>query len=440
MSISLFRSSWRCRVPAPVRSGSLAALTAFLLTVGTTTPAQQPPDPAQTVQPQASQPAQAPEPTAATPAAPQASAQGEPETSQAGGITEEELKQLLVGKALYLRGGYLDNALAFDEHGRIIGHSPQGSYTLSAFQIDRVRLTKHKVELEGGRYGLHFVGQLAYEDPTKAVDRVRITPKKKIVKITIDREIVIKPKKKKEAGKQKQGVPFSLAQQAATPARGAVSGAPLAPELAEMSEADQLQASIDAAPAAERPADPRSVTTTTLPAHAKLVLKGALDQIFASGLDERMMAAMPGFWKLYYQAVAERADYRPRDPGILRQNTVDKKARLLSTFEPDSNEFAQANGVAGMALYHTVIGADGKPQEIAVGRPIGFGLDENAVVAIRKASFDPAMKDGKPVPVLLDLVVQFRIFSQRTAAHGEAEPAEKAASPTLPGPYSLSRP
>ena len=73
-----------------------------------------------------------------------------------GGITEEELKQMLVGKALYLRGGYLDNNLAFSEHGALIGHSPQGSYTLNGVQIDKVRLTKHKVELEGARYGLHF--------------------------------------------------------------------------------------------------------------------------------------------------------------------------------------------------------------------------------------------------------------------------------------------
>ena len=77
---------------------------------------------------------------------------------------------------------------------------------------------------------------------------------------------------------------------------------------------------------------------------------------------------------------------------------------LLTKFEPDSNEFAQASGVAGMALYHAVIGPDGKAAEVAVARPIGFGLDENAVAAIRKASFQPAIKDGKPVPVLLDLV------------------------------------
>ena len=415
-----------CSVPVPNRFGALACFAAFLLTIGWTALAQQPASSAgtQAVQPETSPPVQISQ-QAAAPAATSAPAQDEPENSKAGGITEEELKKMLVGKALYLRGGYLDNALSFDEHGRLAGHSPQGSYTLSGIQIDHVRLTKHKVELEGGRYGLHFVGQLAYEDPTRAVDRVRITPKKKMVKITIDREVVVKPKKKKETGK-KAG---SLAPVAAP-----------ASEAAEMSEADHLKASIAAAPEAELPADARSVTTTTSPAHATQVLKDSLDQIFAQGLDERMLAAMPEFWKLYYQAVADQADYRPRDPAILRQNTVTRKARLLSTFEPDSNEFAQANGVAGMALYHTVIGADGKPQEIAVGRPIGFGLDENAVAAIRKASFEPAIKDGKPVPVLLDLVVQFRILSKRTAAQGEAEPTEKVAAPVLPGPYSLSRP
>ena len=76
---------------------------------------------------------------------------------------------------------------------------PQGSYTLSLIEIDRVHLTKHKVELEGVRYGLHFLGELPYEDPANAVDKVRITPKKKIVKITIDRELVVKPKKEKVA-------------------------------------------------------------------------------------------------------------------------------------------------------------------------------------------------------------------------------------------------
>ncbi len=87
-------------------------------------------------------------PTAAPGSAEQQAAPGE--------ITEEELRRLLVGKELFLRGGYLDNTLSFNEHGVLIGHSPQGSYTLSGIQIDKVRLTKHKVELEETATGCTF--------------------------------------------------------------------------------------------------------------------------------------------------------------------------------------------------------------------------------------------------------------------------------------------
>ena len=98
--------------------------------------------------------------------------------------------------------------------------------------------------------------------------------------------------------------------------------------------------------------------------------------------------------------------------------------------------------MAGVAQYHAVIGADGKPGEIVVSRPIGFGLDENAVTAIRHATFEPAIKDGQPVPVMLDLVVQFRIYSNRTAAKPDANNPEvaKPDEPTLPGPYSVQHP
>ena len=366
---------------------------------------------------------------------------------------------MLVGKELFLRGGYLDNTLSFNERGELIGHSPQGSYTLSEIQINRVHLAKHKVVLEGDRYALHFLGALAYEDPTKAVDRVKITPKKKEVKITIDRELVVKQKEPKEKGKPAR----TAAKTSPAPPKATATGtatntvAPAAPQAAttdaapsnaaptlappaeseQASESAEAKAEIAAAPAAERPADIKSVTTTTLPAHANNVLKDALNNVFAQGFDSRMMASMPGFWKLYYEAVEEKSDYRPNDPAVLSQSAVDKKARLVSVAEPASNEYAQDFGVAGMCLYHVVVGADGKPGEIAVGRPIGFGLDENAVDAIRKATFEPAIKDGNPVSVLLDLIVEFRIYSKRTAQAAPAQTAEKPTEPSLPGPYSV---
>ena len=363
----------------------------LVLILGVQISAQQPAQPETTQPPSASTPAGQATPTAQVPSpAPNpfstAITNGDPGKDD---LSETQLRQLLVGKTVYLRGGYLDNTLHFDDRGRLIDHSPQGSFTLCMIQVDKVHVSKRKVEFQGQRYALHFLDET--EDPTKAVDKVKITPKKKVVKISIDRVQIEKPKKKKDKNKPKE------------PAQTTASAA----------------------------------SNSTSPQYASRMLVDALDRIFAQGIDDRMIAAMPDFWKLYYQAAAAKTDYRPQDSQIFRQSNVDQKAKLISTVEPPSNEFAQANGIAGMALYHAVIGTDGKPQQIVAGRPIGFGLDESAVATIRKATFQPAIKEGKPVPVWLDLVVSFRIYSKRTSEPGMQEDTEKSAKSNLPGPYSL---
>jgi TonB family protein len=247
-----------------------------------------------------------------------------------------------------------------------------------------------------------------------------------MLKITIDRQEMVKPKKENEK-EPKKDASFGWIWH-----RHEESGP------TGQSGAGQSQAVTAATPAsAEKPAAAESAAETTSPAHATMVLTQALDNVFASGLDARVVAAMPAFWKLYYQAVAAKSDYRPTDPAVLRQDQVDRKAKLLSITQPDSNQYAQDAGVAGMALYHVVVGPDGNAHEIAVARPIGFGLDENAVAAIRKAAFQPALEAGKPVPVLLDLVVEFRIYSKRTDVVAPPGSQQKSAAPVLPGPYSV---
>lgn len=352
-----------------------------------------------------------------------------------GEIKEDQLKQMLIGKALYLRAGYLDNNLNFDEQGQLTGHSPQGSFTLSQIQVNKLKLSKHKLELEGDRYGLHFLGAAPYEDPTKATDRVKITPKKKTVRISFDREQVEIPKKKKERHKDKQKDDLASSNLSGKSQPAADTGDNSAPSSGTVKESTTPQV-------AETTADDRSngkkETTTTSPAHASQLLLTALDKVFSLGIDDRVVAAMPDFWKLYYQAAEAKADIKPVGAGIFSANNVDQKAKLISVLDPSSNEFAQTNGVAGIAMYHAIIGADGKVEAVVAGRPIGFGLDENAEQAIRKATFQAAMKDGKPVPVVLDLVVSFRIYSKRTSAAPAQEAAEeKPGKSALPGPYTL---
>ena len=194
-------------------------------------------------------------------------------------ITQDELRQQLAGKTFYLRGGYLDNSLHFSENGQLVSSSPQASYTLSLVEIEKVHLDKHKVELEAVRYGLHFLGALPSEDPTQAADKVRLTPKKKLLKITIDREELVAPKKQK-AAKRKGGLPRAASSSQQTQGVGEPQAA--------------------AANDSERPVGRHGVTTTTSAAHANQLLKGALDKIFAPGIDDRMISALPDYWKLYY--------------------------------------------------------------------------------------------------------------------------------------------
>ena len=395
----------------------------------------------------AAQPSPEPTPDTALPA-PNPPAAVQPTPEEPGGITEEELRHLLVGKELYLRGGYLGDSLSFTEHGDPLNHPTPGSWTLSGVQIEKVHLTKHKVELEGARYGLHFLGALPNEDASKAVDRVKVTPKKIVLKITIDREQVIKPKKVKDprlpkgakaAAKDKNGKPvLEMGTKASVnepdqPAQSGTAAAEPTPE----EQAAQAKAELAATPEAERPSDPLSVTTTTSPAHATHVLHEALARIFSDGIDDQVRASMPQFWQLYFKAQAAGVDYRPADPSVLRSSAVDQQAKVLTSLAPDSNDYAQASAIAGRALYRAVIGADGRPSEIAVIRPIGFGLDENAVTAIGKATFQPATKAGQPVAETLDLAVLFRIYSKRTSGTA-AENANK--KETLPGPYTVQHP
>ena len=341
--------------------------------------------------------AQQPAATRSQAPATHAGATSHPATAPAKPISEDELRRRLQGKTLYLRGGYFGNELHFDQLGRFAGNSPQVSYTLSMVEINKVHVSKHRVQLEGIRFGLHFLGANPAEDPLAASDKVRITPKKKVLKITIDRAEVVKLKK------SKKNEPV----------------VPAAPDLTEEGRAMSQAA-------------------------ANQRLEEAVGRVFSRGLDDHMIASLPDYWRLYYQALASKSNFKPSDPSVLRQNTVDRKARLITSFAPPSNDLAQNAGIVGVAQYHVVVDPDGKPSEIAVGRPIGFGLDENAVASIRKAQFQPAEKDGKPVPVLLDLDVQFRIFSQRTGASA----SDGAASATLiepdetplPGPYSANQP
>jgi TonB family protein len=79
----------------------------------------------------------------------------------------------------------------------------------------------------------------------------------------------------------------------------------------------------------------------------------------------------------------------------------------LSQVEAEYTDEARRAHLEGICMISLIVDANGKPQNPRVVRGLGKGLDEKALEAVKKYSFKPAMRDGKPVPVEVTVQVKF---------------------------------
>jgi len=84
--------------------------------------------------------------------------------------------------------------------------------------------------------------------------------------------------------------------------------------------------------------------------------------------------------------------------------------KVLYDPDPEYSEEARKAKFQGTVVLWLVVSPDGKPQQIRVTRALGMGLDEKAVEAVRQWRFEPAKKDGQPVPVQINVEVNFRLY------------------------------
>jgi protein TonB len=78
--------------------------------------------------------------------------------------------------------------------------------------------------------------------------------------------------------------------------------------------------------------------------------------------------------------------------------------------DPEYSEEARKAKFQGTCVLWLVVGPDGRPRDIRVQRTLGLGLDEKAIEAVKTWRFDPALKDGKPVAVQINVEVSFRLY------------------------------
>jgi TonB family protein len=79
--------------------------------------------------------------------------------------------------------------------------------------------------------------------------------------------------------------------------------------------------------------------------------------------------------------------------------------------QPDYTPQARKAHLHGTAIFSVVVDAKGNVDAVReTGRPLGLGLDESAMKAIRNWQFKPGLRKGKPVPVRVVVEVTFRMF------------------------------
>ena len=89
------------------------------------------------------------------------------------------------------------------------------------------------------------------------------------------------------------------------------------------------------------------------------------------------------------------------------QSQPDERARVLKKPEPSYTKEARANKIAGTVILKVVFTSKGTVENIHVARGLPDGLTERAVEAAKKIKFIPAMKDGHPVSMWMQLEYVF---------------------------------
>ncbi|MGH9144691.1 MAG: energy transducer TonB [Vicinamibacterales bacterium] len=115
------------------------------------------------------------------------------------------------------------------------------------------------------------------------------------------------------------------------------------------------------------------------------------------------MKLLFAFALVAYALAQEPTIYTPGSGVSLPQATKQVKAEYT--------EEAKANRIEGAVFLAVVVLADGAIGEVKVAKSLDtiYGLDANAVKAMKQWQFKPGTKDGKPVAVRVHVEMTFSL-------------------------------
>jgi periplasmic protein TonB len=96
--------------------------------------------------------------------------------------------------------------------------------------------------------------------------------------------------------------------------------------------------------------------------------------------------------------------------GIKRIGNGVSAPEVISKVEPEFSEEARKAKYQGTVLVQAIIDQSGRVISPHVVRSLGMGLDDKALEAVRQWKFKPAMENGVPVKVQINIEVAFNLY------------------------------
>jgi TonB family protein len=107
---------------------------------------------------------------------------------------------------------------------------------------------------------------------------------------------------------------------------------------------------------------------------------------------------------------ARKADEIPEELGVFKSGLGAGVPRCTSCPSPGYSDAARAAKFQGAVALSIVVTTEGKATSIYVLKGAPFGLTTKAVEAVQDWRFEPALKDGNPVPVRTQIETTFRFY------------------------------
>jgi TonB family protein len=121
---------------------------------------------------------------------------------------------------------------------------------------------------------------------------------------------------------------------------------------------------------------------------------------------------------------------------VFKPGDVDSQPAKVSGVVFYSPE-AQRERIQGSVHVECIVGIDGVPEKVKVSRSLHPVLDADAVKSVEKWRFKPGMKDGKLVPVQIEIQVSFSLAPAKPEKEKVYEPGDDI---VLPVPITEVKP